>query len=314
MSRSRTAHQSVRSTGSAGSARWPIRWAAAALCVTGAVAACSAPEPPTPPPSAPTTSAPGGDSRDSGEVSPRPDADLAELLGSGLDERSGGAFGDERMSFFAAGAGPVSDFVQVDYPRGSASQTVEREDGAAGGGAQSYWALGQPLQEAYLRYWVWFAPDFDFVKGGKLPGLYGGEHTSGGDIPDGTNGFSTRYMWRADGKGEVYAYLPSSVDHGSSLGRGTWTFPRGRWACLEQRVHLNEPGRADGVIDVWFEGTQVLHADSLTFRTTPDLQIDGLFFSTFFGGGDSSWASPKDQVARFGGFAISPRQIGCDRS
>lgn len=313
MSRSRaagrTAHRSARGS------RWPIRWAAVALCVTGAVAACSAPEPPAPPPSAPTTSVPGGDSgADSGKVRPRPDADLAELLGSGLDERSGGQFGDERLSFYAAGAGPVSDFVQVDYPQGSASQTVEREDGAAGGGAQSYWALGQPLQEAYLRYWVWFPQDFDFVKGGKLPGLYGGEHTSGGDIPDGTNGFSTRYMWRADGQGEVYAYLPSSVDHGSSLGRGAWTFPRGRWACLEQRVHLNEPGRADGVIDVWFDGTQVLHADSLTFRTTPDLQIDGLFFSTFFGGGDSSWASPKDQVARFGGFAISPRQIGCDRS
>jgi hypothetical protein len=41
------------------------------------------------------------------------------------------------------------------------------------------------------------------------------------------------------------------------------------------------------------------------FRTVGSLRIDGLFFSTFFGGGDSSWASPVDQHADFAGFAVS---------
>ncbi|WP_181449171.1 polysaccharide lyase [Nonomuraea aridisoli] len=43
---------------------------------------------------------------------------------------------------------------------------------------------------------------------------------NGGRIPDGTNGLSTRFMWRANGAGEVYAYLPTSREHGTSLGRG----------------------------------------------------------------------------------------------
>ena len=43
----------------------------------------------------------------------------------------------------------------------------------------------------------------------------------------------------------------------------------------------------------------------MTYRTTDQLKIDGLFFSTFFGGGDESWASPVDQYADFAGFSVS---------
>src|SRR4051812_43839168 len=36
-----------------------------------------------------------------------------------------------------------------------------------------------PAKEYYLDYEVMFESDWDWVKGGKLPGLVGGTHTSG---------------------------------------------------------------------------------------------------------------------------------------
>lgn len=67
-----------------------------------------------------------------------------------------------------------------------------------------------------LEYSVFFPLGFDFVKGGKLPGLYGGkEGCSGGDAA--TDCWSSRMMWRRGGKGEIYlvniSVLPIRIDH-----------------------------------------------------------------------------------------------------
>ena len=53
-----------------------------------------------------------------------------------------------------------------------------------------------------------FGSEFDFVKGGKLPGLYGGGTSCSGGA-ESERCFSTRFMWRRDGDGEVYGYLPN---------------------------------------------------------------------------------------------------------
>ena len=129
--------------------------------------------------------------------------------------------------------------------------------------------------------------------------------TSGGRIPDGSNGLSTRLMWRTGGAGEVYAYLPSSVNFGTSLGRGNWTYMPGAWEHVEEYVHLNDVGRQNGQIVVFVNGTKVLDEEQLVFRTTTDLQIDGIFFSTFFGGSDPTWATPRDQYVDFADFQVS---------
>src|SRR5262245_52668249 len=101
--------------------------------------------------------------------------------------------------------------LRAHYPQGSASPTVARNAGRPAGGGQFYADLGMaPRDSLHLRYSVRFPDGFNFVKGGKLPGLFGGSVGSGGRVPDGTNGFTTRLMWRKHGDGEVYAYLPSS--------------------------------------------------------------------------------------------------------
>ncbi|MGF1515556.1 MAG: polysaccharide lyase [Elainellaceae cyanobacterium] len=200
--------------------------------------------------------------------------------------------------------------LRVYYPAGSASPSVSRGGGVALGGAQFYADVEADLadqaqqERLHLSYRVRFSENFDFVKGGKLPGLFGGEGASGGNIPDGTDGFSARLMWRRDGQGEVYAYLPTSETYGTSIGQGSWRFRPGEWTRVEQEVTLNRPGEADGRIRLWINGDLAVDEAGLTFRTDDALRLDGLFFSTFFGGGDASWATPQDVYADFADFTI----------
>lgn len=228
-------------------------------------------------------------------------AALEDFLGSGLRFSDDGSFGLDISQLIDDPEAPGGVLLRTSYPAGSASRGT---DGPPGG-MQAYMRLPNPVDVLDLTYQVRFPAGFDFVKGGKLPGLFGGEVTSGQNIPDGTNGFSTRYMWRAEGAGEVYAYLPSSEQHGTSLGRGCWSFPPGTWTTIHQRVQLNTPDEQDGRITVWQDDRLVLDRGGLEFRTTDELRIDGLFFSTFFGGDDSTWASPVDQTVEFAEFTLT---------
>jgi hypothetical protein len=243
------------------------------------------------------------------DVGDDPDEELAASLRGvippDLVPQEHGSFGWDEPELLQSDHPDFSHFIRVRYPAGSASQTVMRDDDAPSGGAQAYLAYARgPADAMMLRYYVRFPTGFDFVKGGKLPGLYGGTVTSGQNIPDGTDGFSTRFMWRAGGAAEVYAYLPSSIEHGTSIGRGLWKWDTGRWIRVEQKVRLNHPDRADGEVVVWIDGRLVLDMAGLRYRTVDTLKIDGVFFSTFFGGDDTSWSTPTDQYADFGGISI----------
>jgi hypothetical protein len=234
------------------------------------------------------------------------------LFASGWELRSGGSFGRHNLQMLSDPSGRFPEILRVQYPAGSASPTVTASDNAPVGGAQMY-LLRQgvgPSDSLDLRYFVRFPSGFDFVKGGKLPGMYGGTVNNGKKIPNGTNGLSTRYMWRSEGRGEVYAYLPTSQSHGTSLGRGNWTFTPGPWHEIEQAVDLNVPGQSNGRIRVWFDSKLVLDQTGLVFRTTDSLKIEGLFFSTFFGGGDPSWATPVNTYVDFADFALGPGPQG----
>jgi len=196
-------------------------------------------------------------------------------------------------------SGPV---LQVRYPAGSF------QDNNAGG-AQMYalWnSSGSAFQSMMISYEVAFDSGFDWVKGGKLPGLRGGpdpNNCSGGNQANGTNCFSSRLMWRTDGAGEVYAYIPrpnnicsdSGVlcndQFGISLDRGSFTFASGQWNRVTLLVRLNNPSNvANGQAVLYFNDVQALEHDDLYFRSSDVITAGGMYFSTFFGGDDSSWA------------------------
>jgi hypothetical protein len=223
-----------------------------------------------------------------------------------------GSFGLDNTTVEDDPQSPGGRFLRVRYYKGGASPSASRRVGVKEGGAQLLGQLpGGATDRAFLRYFVRFPSDFDFVKGGKLPGFYGGTNISGGHIPNGTDGFSTRFMWRTEGQGEVYVYMPSSTKFGTSLGRGSFRFTPGKWHCVEQELSLNTPGQADGQVRVWLDSEAVFEQQQLFFRSVPDLRIEGVFFSTFFGGGDPSWAPPRDTHADFAAFATSGSRLGC---
>lgn len=261
---------------------------------------------PTPPVTNPTPPVTNPTPPSGGSTNP-----FANEFSSGWTTRWGvrrsGSWGQQNMQVVPDPTGRFGNVLRVTYPAGSASPTVTRNDQAPSGGTQFYADMGMaPQTSARLSYYVRFSENFDFVKGGKLPGLFGGTGNNGGDIPNGTDGFSTRYMWRRGGQGEIYAYLPTSEDHGTSIDRGAWNFRPGVWHHIEQQVTLNQPGRSDGQVRVWFDGVAVAHEGGLNFRSTDSLRLNGLFFSTFFGGGDPSWATPRNVHADFAQFSISP--------
>lgn len=179
--------------------------------------------------------------------------------------------------------------------------------------AGSKWEI--PSQkEYYFSYWVKFEDNFDFNgsrhSGGKLPGLGAGDLASGGNIPNGTNGFTSRYMWREDGKAVLYLYhLDQPATYGEDIllqgedGSQKY-FERGKWHNLIQRVRTNDGTQANGEVDVWLDNEQVLSIDNLRFATN-NQGIDTAYFSTFHGGNGSEWWPDQNVNAYFDDFVVS---------
>ncbi|KIM28461.1 polysaccharide lyase family 14 protein [Serendipita vermifera MAFF 305830] len=208
------------------------------------------------------------------------------------------------------------------YPKGSMNPSSDIRGGFGFylDGPQS-WSIAN-AKEITFSYAVMFQSDFQWAKGGKLPGLFGGigklaYGCSGGRKQDRDKCFDLRYMWRTSGKGELYAYLPlnhpntdytllaippysaRNADYGFSVGRGSWTFQAGNWNTMTEYVKLNTPGSEDGTIRVWWNGELVISAENIAVRDYVNSTFTGVHFQTFFGGSDSSWNSPQDQRAYF---------------
>lgn len=194
--------------------------------------------------------------------------------------------------------------ITVHYPAASYDPGSMVRLGLPYGGIEFKSRLEQPRECLILTYELKFDNNFNFVKGGKLPGLYGGVGNTGGKIPTGYDGFSTRFIWKEQGVGAMYAYLPSSQTWGTAIGRGAWVFTVGQWQTLEQLVQLNTPGRADGAISIWHNGQLVVTQSGLVFRLDRRLKVDGLLFSTFFGGNNASFATPVNTNIQFRNFVM----------
>ncbi|KAG5644474.1 hypothetical protein DXG03_008301 [Asterophora parasitica] len=218
------------------------------------------------------------------------------------------------------------------YPKGSyAGSNKPGQPVGPGIAGFIFSAAGAPsvnvdqAQEATLTYEVKFPAGFQFARGGKMPGLYGGDdpatagQCSGGRHSDSC--WSARLMWRDGGKGELYAYLPTAnqklavckgkcdVKYGASMGTGKWVFPTGTWTKVTERVRLNTIGKNDGEIEVSINGASAFKVDGLQLRSTDKGRIRGAMVHTFFGGSSSpDFASPQDQKAYFKGFNIEVTQ------
>ena len=129
---------------------------------------------------------------------------------------------------------------------------------------------------------------------------------------------AVRVMWRRDGYGEAYLYVPNAQDPGfchtpgtvcdyhagHSLNRGAFRFRTGRWTKIAITVRMNDVGKKNGVVQVDVDGAVRIHYDKLVWRNRESLSVDALRFATWFGGGDSSWAPTRTVESYWRNFRI----------
>ena len=205
------------------------------------------------------------------------------------------------------------------YPKGSYKPSANPVGGTG------FYATPVDLSSAktvILEYKLFFPTGFNFVMGGKLPGLYGGHPScSGGN--DAKTCFSTRFMFRTNGDGEIYTYVDQSRQvrefctipprtvcnpaFGVSVGRGSFKFRTGSWNLMRQEITLNTPGQPDGKVVVFVNGQKVIDFSRVMWRGDASIKFVGLDFETFFGGGTSQWATPIDQYSYYKDMSLTVR-------
>jgi hypothetical protein len=198
--------------------------------------------------------------------------------------------------------------LRVVYPKGSV--------GPAEGGVQWRAFLTGSHDTVTMAYRVRFGSDFDFVKGGKLPGLCGSKCNTGGDVPSDTDGWSARLMWRDSvGRAVQYLYFPGQpgtygLDLPWNVDGKNCLFGRGVWHEVRTRVVLNTPRRGadsalhDGRVTSWFDGALALDSGGFLFRGVDTMHVNHFYVSTFHGGNDVTWAPSRDVSALFDDFTI----------
>jgi hypothetical protein len=204
---------------------------------------------------------------------------------------------------------PRRNVLEIKYPQGRVGQ---EEDG---GGAQWRLRFEESYDKCTVEYQVMFPIGFDFVRGGKLPGLSGGTSPGGGKKSDGSDGFSARIMWREQGEIFQYMYWMERAPEKKWGDDLPWTdvngdqkpfrFIPGQWHTLKTEITMNTPGERDGNIVSWFDGKLALSCRGAFRAKGATFGIDNFNFTTFFGGNTSDWAPTKDEVVYFADFEIN---------
>lgn len=209
--------------------------------------------------------------------------------------------------------------LQLKYPKGCVGPNDEQDSPACAG--QIKQPLNVSAEEMWVAYDIQFEPGFEFVKGGKLPGLCGGECYTGGNRPSVGDGWSARIMWRTDGAVVQYLYF---VDQAGTYGDDAkWNlddtkeqkkFVPGTWHRVVTRVVMNSvstegTGDKNGIVQSWFDGELALDLDTLRLRDFQAQKIDEFYLSTFHGGSDASWAPTSDVFVRYDNFVVSTDSV-----
>lgn len=81
----------------------------------------------------------------------------------------------------------------------------------------------------------------------------------------------------------------------------------GRWYCIEARVRLNDPGRRNGVFELWIDGELEARDRDLNWvGTFARYGINAVFLENYWNEG-----APRAQERYFDRFVVSTEPIGC---
>jgi len=149
---------------------------------------------------------------------------------------------------------------------------------------------------ACLAYSVLMPPDFDFAKGGRLPGLLATGQSQATATPD----QSFRTGWRETGALEIRAQLPGWSDaRALASDQSEYGLPRAQWIALEQEIVLNTPGQKDGVVRVWADGGVRVERTVLVLRDSTDVKISGVAAEALSYAAATTGAAARDRKLWF---------------
>lgn len=220
----------------------------------------------------------------------------------------------------------VRDGIQVTYPAGGYASA----NGVNLKGTPSVF----PTKDVTITYQLYVPEDFDFVKGGKLPGVIWGGGAGGRSWG---KGGSARIMWRRGGLVVGYLYLSTTVGsyngtehnpmmkaqgkgfdkivhHTNGAGLDIWrnetsplTLERGAWNTIKMRVKLNAKDKANGVLSIRVNKQKKRFKGIMFVRDPDDLPMSGIQFASWFGGGSKDYAPKKDMRLVFKKFQLVSR-------
>lgn len=217
--------------------------------------------------------------------------------------------------------GSVQPSMQVEYVPGVAGSS-------SGFGFYAAPCHAFPSAEAKFSYKVYFPETFDWVKGGKLPGIFIGAPGATGGNWEPESG-SVRMVWQRGGHAALYLYLPTQISskrtkegaiaaqgpkfrkhsHVTEKGchvwrRGFFKLNRGAWNDVTLYVKLNTVGRNDGIIQVEVNGTKDV-LDDMLLRADATVLLGGISIQTFYGGHRKDCACPvTGSYAKFREFKV----------
>jgi hypothetical protein len=167
--------------------------------------------------------------------------------------------------------------------------------------------LKRVVTRGCIRYDIRFANNFYWSLGGKLPGLLGVAPGVSPSLPAGgtyagNKGWSGRMMWVGPkayswagptNMAVSYMYNPRQTGQYGDNVRWNRAFKANTWHRVRQCYVMNTVGKANGKLQTWFDGKQVVNNTSYVYRGRKDVGISHLAWTIFRGGGDMNWASPQ---------------------
>jgi len=82
-------------------------------------------------------------------------------------------------------------------------------------------------------------------------------------------------------------------------------FLKGNWNKIKERIVMNSPGVANGVLQVWVNNVRKLNYSGIIWRVNKSVKANGFIISSFFGGSGTSFAPKNDTYSYFRNFKYS---------
>jgi hypothetical protein len=198
----------------------------------------------------------------------RPSGEL--LTPADLQARSSGTdWGLQNARIIETRGAPAKQAIEVRFASANASPDA---DGKLGMGFTWAPRSASKPAAACLTYSVFVPDNFQFAKGGRLPGFV----TNTLDQDGIAGAVSSRIAWRESGGLELRAQMADWLEPRRVAADTPYILPRGQWVSLEQEIVLNMPGAKDGTLRVWADGALIAEKKGLAIREKPQTRISGV--------------------------------------